>query len=363
MFAAAPLLADLDITQAFYYGVTAFAGILGLIFLFLVLRYGAIWFQAFVSGAEISLQSLIGMSLRQVPPAMIVTAKIMGKQAGLSIDRQTGISTQKLEAHFLAGGDVMSLMRALIAADRAGIDLDFERAAAIELAGRDVFDAVRTSVSPKVIDCPTPVAGVHKALSAVAKDGVELLVRARVTVRTNLAQLIGGATEETIVARVCQGIVTVIGSSNTHMEVLETPANISRGVLERGLDANTAFEIVSIDILDVDVGKNIGARLQTDQAEADTRVARAVAEIRRAEAVARHQEMVAKVVACRANMVRAEAQVPKSLAFAIRAGNLYSKGDAVLFINRATNARPGDNLSTDGPLLMPPLSGESGDNS
>ncbi|EAQ81116.1 flotillin-like protein FloA [Blastopirellula marina] len=358
MFAEALLLADLEFLPMLSYGGIAFLAVIGLIFLIVVLRYGAIWFQAFVSGADISLRSLVGMSLRQVPPATIVTAKIMGKQAGLSIDRQTGISTQKLEAHFLAGGNVMRLMQALIAADRAGIDLDFERAAAIELAGRDVFDAVRTSVSPKVIDCPTPVGGVHKSLSAVAKDGVELLVRARVTVRTNLAQLIGGATEETIVARVCQGIVTVIGSSNTHMEVLETPANISRGVLERGLDANTAFEIVSIDILDVDVGKNIGARLQTDQAEADTRVARALAEIRRAEAVAFEQEMVAKVVDCRVAMVRAEAQVPKALAFAIREGNLYSTGAPVLFLNRSTNTRPVDGLSTDGPLLMPPQSGD-----
>ena len=214
------------------------------------------------------------MSFRQVKPSMIVLAKIMGRQAGLNIDRLQGMSTARLEAHFLAGGNVMGVLRAIIAAHRAGIDLDFDRAAAIDLAGRDVLDAVRTSVSPKVIDCPGPQHSGKTTLSAVAKNGVELRSSApRVTVRTNLLQLIGGATEETIIARVGQGIITAIGSARTHMEVMEKPDRISKGVLDRGLDANTAFAIVSIDIADIDVGENIGARLQADQAEADMRMA------------------------------------------------------------------------------------------
>ena len=245
-----------------------------------LVNYGALWFQAYMSGADVSMLSLIGMSLRQVKPGMIVTAKIMGRQAGLNIDRQQGMSTARLEAHFLAGGDVTRVLRAIIAAHRAGIDLDFDRAAAIDLAGRDVLDAVRTSVLPKVIDCPEPQPGGRSTLSAVARNGVELRVHVRVTVRTNLLQLIGGATEETIIARVGQGIVSAIGSARTHMEVLEMPDRISKGVLNRGLDANTAFEIVSIDIADMEVGENIGARLQTDQAAADMRMAQARAEAR-----------------------------------------------------------------------------------
>ncbi|MFI4874581.1 MAG: flotillin-like protein FloA [Blastopirellula sp. JB062] len=361
MLDAAQFLAQVEVQTWLQRGLIAFFVLLGLILIFLIIRYGAIWIQAYVSGAEISLMSLIGMTLRQVPAARIVTAKIMAKQAGLNIDYRTGISTQKLEAHYLAGGNVIRLVQALIAAHRAVIDLDFERAAAIELAGRDVFDAVRTSVSPKVIDCPKPVGGVHNALNAVAKDGVELLVRARVTVRTNLAQLIGGATEDTIIARVCEGIVTVIGSSDTHMQVLETPASISEGVLRHGLDANTAFEIVSIDIMDVDVGKNIGARLQTDQAEADTRVARAKAEIRRADAIAKEQQNSAKVVDCRVALIRAEAEVPKALAFAIRAGNLAPQGRPAAFAKRSPQQRPLDRLAIDGPLLNRSQQGDKPD--
>ena len=240
-----------------------------------VFFYGALWLQAYLTGADVRVASLVGMSFRQVKPGMIVAAKIMVRQAGLNIDRDRGMSTEHLEAHFLAGGDVMRVVRAIIVAHRAGIDMDFDRAAAMDLAGRDVLDAVRTSVSPKVIDCPAPQQSGQTTLSAVAKNGVELRIRARVTVRTNLDQLIGGATEETIIARVGQGIVTTIGSAQTHMEVLEKPDRISKDVLHGGLDANTAFEIVSIDIADIDVGENIGARLQTDQAEADTRMARA----------------------------------------------------------------------------------------
>jgi uncharacterized protein YqfA (UPF0365 family) len=251
----------------------------------------------------------------------------MAAQAGLDINRRTGISTSRLEAHFLAGGDVLKVIYAIIAAHRALIDLDFDRACAIDLAGRDVFDAVRTSVLPRVIDCPDPRRTGKATLSAIAKNGVELRVRARVTVRTNLTQLIGGATEETVIARVGEGIITSIGSSNTHLEVLENPDRISKAVLDRGLDAHTAFEIVSIDIADIDVGENIGARLQADQAEADTRVARAKAEQRRTEAIAHEQENKAKVALNRANLVLAEAEVPRAMAEAFKKGNVYSKSD------------------------------------
>jgi uncharacterized protein YqfA (UPF0365 family) len=291
-----------------------------------VLAYGKLWFQAYMSSADVSMSSLIGMGFRQVNPRVIVTAKVMAVQAGLSIDRRSGISTSRLEAHYLAGGDVMGVIRAIIAAHRAGIDLDFDRAAAIDLAGRDVLDAVRTSVHPKVIDCPDPQRSGKTTLSAIAKNGVELRIRARVTVRTNLEQLIGGATEETIIARVGESIISSIGSSSTHLEVLENPDRISRAVLDRGLDAQTAFEIVSIDIADIDVGENIGARLQADQAEADTRVARAQAERRRAEAVAVEQENKAKVAENRARLVLAEAEVPQAMADAFRRGNLHTDG-------------------------------------
>jgi uncharacterized protein YqfA (UPF0365 family) len=288
-------------------------------------HYGAIWFQAYMSGADVSLMSLIGMSFRQVAPRLIVTAKVMGRQAGLNIDRQRGMSTARLEAHFLAGGNVMNVLTAIIAAHRAGIDLDFDRAAAVDLAGRDVLDAVRTSVYPKVIDCPATGSDGKTTLTAIARNGVELRIRARVTVRTNLDQLIGGATEETIIARVGEGMISSIGSAETHMAVLEMPDRISQEVLAAGLDANTAFEIVSIDIADIDVGRNIGAILQSDQAEADTRVARARAEQRRAEAVAQEQEMTAKVAENRALLVLAEADVPSAMAVAFRNGSLQEQ--------------------------------------
>jgi uncharacterized protein YqfA (UPF0365 family) len=306
--------------------LAAVAGIFLLIAFILLTTYGKLWFQAYMSGADVSLPSLVGMTFRQVNPRVIVTAKVMAAQAGLNIDRATGISTSRLEAHFLAGGNVMGVLHAIIAAHRAGIDLDFDRAAAIDLAGRDVLDAVRTSVHPKVIDCPDPERSGKTTLSAIAKNGVELRIRARVTVRTNLEQLIGGATEETIIARVGESIISSIGSAGEHLEVLENPDRISRAVLDRGLDAHTAFEIVSIDIADIDVGENIGARLQADQAEADTRVARAKAEQRRAEAVAFEQEMKAKVAENRARLVLAEAEVPRAMADAFREGNLHSNG-------------------------------------
>ena len=284
--------------------------------------YGKLWIQAYMSSADVSMASLVGMFFRQVNSGIIVTAKIMAAQAGLDINRRTGISTGRVEAHFLAGGNVMGVIHAIIAAHRAGIDLDFDRAAAIDLAGRDVLDAVRTSVHPKVIECPDPERSGKTTLSAIAKNGVELRIRARVTVRTNLEQLIGGATEETIIARVGESIISSIGSAATHLEVLENPDRISRAVLERGLDAQTAFAIVSIDIADIDVGANIGARLQADQAEADTRVARAKAEQRRAEAVAHEQEMKASVAENRARLVLAESEVPRAMAEAFRQGNL-----------------------------------------
>ncbi|MBN1394587.1 MAG: flotillin-like protein FloA [Pirellulales bacterium] len=285
-------------------------------------NYFGIWFRAYMSNAHISFMSLIGMSFRRVDSRVIVQGKIMAVQAGVGLEKLTGVTTRRLEAHYLAGGNVPHVIRAIIAAHRADIDLDFDRAAAIDLAGRDVLDAVQTSVYPKVIDCPDPKRSQRTTLSAIAKNGVELKVRARVTVRTNLEQLIGGATEETIIARVGEGIITAIGSSDSHLQVMENPDRISRAVLNRGLDAQTAFEIVSIDIADIDVGQNIGARLQADQAEADMRVARAKAEERRALATAREQEMKAQVARNRSQVVLAEAEVPLAIANAFREGNL-----------------------------------------
>lgn len=298
-------------------------GLFGFFVLIFIPIYGKLWFQAYMSRADVGFLHLIGMGFRRVNQNVIVTAKIMAVQAGLDISREVGISTTRLEAHYLAGGNVMTVLNAIIAAHRATIDLDFDRAAAIDLAGRDVLDAVRTSVHPKVIDCPDPQRSGKTTLSAIAKDGIELRVRTRVTVRTNLEQLIGGATEDTVIARVGEGIITSIGSATTHSEVLENPDRITKAVLERGLDAHTAFEIVSIDIADIDVGENIGARLQADQAEADTRVARAKAESRRAEAIASEQEMKASVAENRARLVMAEAEVPRAMADAFRSGNLH----------------------------------------
>ena len=290
--------------------------------LMVILKYGKLWVQAFMSGADVSIFSLVGMGFRKVRPEMIVQAKIMSKQAGLDTSRKVGITTEMLEAHYLAGGDVMRVTNAIIAAQRARIDLDFDRAAAIDLAGRDVMDAVKTSVYPKVIECPDPQRSGKNFLSAIARDGVELKIRARVTVRTNLEQLIGGATEDTVIARVGESIISSIGSATNHQEVLENPDRISKAVLDRGLDAQTAFEIVSIDIADIDVGENIGARLQADQAEADTRVARAKAEKRRADAIALEQEMKAGVAKQKAQLVLAEAEVPSAMAAAFREGKM-----------------------------------------
>ena len=322
------MLHQLSLPMALDNSQLAIIGIIAVVCLFAVfavivgLMYGAIWFQAYMSNANISMWSLIGMSLRQVDARMIVQAKITAVQAGIGSERETGITTRRLEAHYLAGGSVPNVIRAIIAAHRADLNLSFDQATAIDLAGRDVLDAVQTSVNPKVIDCPDPTKSHKNTLSAIAKNGVELKVRTRVTVRTNLDRLIGGATEDTIIARVGEGIITSIGSAASHLKVMENPESISKAVLERGLDAQTAFQIVSIDIADIDVGQNIGARLQADQAEADTRVARAKAEERRALAMAREQEMKAEVAKNRAHVVLAEAEIPQAMAAAFREGNL-----------------------------------------
>lgn len=319
-----PVVLALEPMTAIFLFIGGIAILLGIAFFLFFARYISLWLQAYMSNAKVSPFELIGMGLRQVNPRVIVDAKIMAMQAGVGTDPETGITTKRVEAHYLAGGDVPRVINAIVAAQRADIDLDFDRAAAIDLAGRDVLDAVRTSVYPKVIDCPDPDKSSKTTLSAVAKNGVELRIRARVTVRTNLSQLIGGATEETIIARVGEGIITSIGSAVDHLEVMENPDRISKAVLERGLDAHTAFEIVSIDIADIDIGENIGARLQADQAEADTRKAQALAEQRRANAIAREQEMKAKVAENKATVLLAKAEVPKAMAEAFRQGNLVA---------------------------------------
>ncbi len=279
-----------------------------LILLFFIFVPVGLWISAIASGVKIGIFNLIGMKLRRVRPATIVLALIKATKAGLSL------KVNQLEAHFLAGGSVDNVVNALIAAERAGISLTFEKASAIDLAGRNVFEAVKMSVTPKVIET--------SQISAVAKDGIELMVKARVTVRTNIDRLIGGAGEDTVLARIGEGIVTTVGSAQTHSEVLENPDEISRVILEKGLDAGTAFEIISIDIADIDIGRNVGANLLSLQAEADNKIAQARAEERRAMAVALEQEMKADVVKAKADVVRAEAEVPKALAEALRNGNI-----------------------------------------
>ncbi len=294
--------------------------ILALIVLAVFARYFRLWIQSVTTGAGIGIFDLLGMTFRKVNPSVIVRSKIMAVQAGIG-DEQ-GVTSKSLEAHYLAGGNVPLVIRALIAAAKAKlVDLNFKLAAAIDLAGRNVLEAVQTSVYPKVIDCPERGKG-KDSLDGVAQNGIQLKVKARVTVRANLRQLIGGATEETIIARVGEGIVSAIGSAKSHLEVLENPDRISKTVLARRLDSQTAFEIVSIDIADVDVGENIGARLQADQAEADMRVARANAEGRRAMAVAEEQEQIAQIEESRSKVVEAEAEVPKAIAAAFDDGKL-----------------------------------------
>lgn len=281
--------------------------VVGLWIIFYFVPVG-LWFQSLVSGVRISLLQLIFMRWRKVPPRIIVQAMIEGTKAGLTLNRN------EMEAHFLAGGRVSKVVHALVSAQKANIPLDFKMATAIDLAGRDVFEAVQMSVNPKVINTP-PV-------TAVAKDGIQLITKARVTVRANIKQLVGGAGEETVLARVGEGIVTAIGSSLSHKEVLENPDKISKTVLDKGLDAGTAFEILSIDIADIDIGRNIGAVLQMDQANADKNIAQAKAEERRAMAVALEQEMKAKAQEARAKVIEAEAEIPKAIAEAFRNGNL-----------------------------------------
>jgi uncharacterized protein YqfA (UPF0365 family) len=289
-------------------GVLVLIGIIALAFILIVMKFARLWLQAYFSRADVKLSELIGMWLRRVDARTIVLSKITAVQAGLEL------TTKDLESHYLAGGRVPNVVRALIAANRANIDLSFKTATAIDLAGRDILDAIQTSVNPKVIDCPDPKKG-KETVDAVAQDGIQLRAKARVTVRTNIQRLVGGATEETIIARVGEGIVTTIGSAITYKSVLESPDNISKSVLSKGLDAGTAFEILSIDIADVDVGENVGAQLQAAQAEADMRRAKAEAEKRRAMAVAREQEM-------RALVVENEAKVPLAISEAFRSGNL-----------------------------------------
>ena len=328
MYQAMTLLAAETSDVIFWVVIGLLAVMLLSAFVFFMI-YGKLWFRGLVSGANIGILEVIAMSLRQVNPKIVIESKIQAVQAGLETkktkDNNDGpwlVSTNRLESLYLAGGKVHRVVDALVAAKSAGIMLNFDQAAAIDLAGRDVLEAVQTSVDPKVIDCPNPTKSGKTYLSAIAMDGVELKVRTRVTVRTNLDQLIGGATEDTIMARVGESIISSIGSAETHSVVLENPDLITKAVLGRGLDAQTAFEIVSIDIADVNVGENIGARLQADQADADTRVARAKAEQRRAEAIATEQEMKAKVVDNNAKLILAEAEVPKAMAQAFREGNV-----------------------------------------
>lgn len=282
-------------------------GVGALIVFFFVSSALSLWMQAIISGARVGLFNIVFMRFRKVPPKLIVESKIMAIKAGISI------SSDDLESHFLAGGNVMRVVQALIAADKANIPLPFKRACAIDLAGRNVLEAVQMSVNPKVIETPR--------VAAMAKDGIQLTAITRVTVRANIDRLVGGAGEETVLARVGEGIVTTIGSALSHKQVLENPDSISKRVLEKGLDAGTAFEILSIDIADVDVGKNIGAELETDRAEADKKIAQAKAEERRAMAIAAEQEMLARVQEMRAKVVEAEAQIPLAMAEAFRNGN------------------------------------------
>ncbi len=315
-----PLLAQQDTGQIITIVVIFIGLFFGLIVLAVFARYFRLWIQSKTTGAGIGILDLLGMTFRKVSPTVIVRTKIMAVQAGLG--DETGITSKSLEAHYLAGGNVPLVIRAIIAAHKAKLDeLDFKLASAIDLAGRNVLEAVQTSVYPKVIDCPMRGTG-RDSLDGIAQNGIQLKVRVRVTVRANLKQLIGGATEETIVARVGEGIVSAIGSAQSHGDVLENPDSITKTVLSRRLDSQTAFKIVSIDIADVDVGENIGARLQADQAEADMRVARAKAEGRRAMAVAEEREMIAKIEESRAKVVEAEAEVPKAISQAFREGTL-----------------------------------------
>ncbi|MGJ8655263.1 MAG: flotillin-like protein FloA [Akkermansiaceae bacterium] len=310
------LILGLTTTQI---AITTVLGVVILIIAFIIINFFNIWLRAYLSGASVGFPTLVAMRLRGVPTSLIVDARITSVKAGIEI------SANNLEAHYLADGNVLQTVQALIAADKANITLDWQRACAIDLAtqgtGKSVLEAVRTSINPKVIECPAPSSG-RSTIDGVAKDGIQVKARARVTVRSNLDNYVGSALEETVIARVGEGIVTTIGSAASYKVVLESPDMISKTVLGRGLDVGTAFEILSIDIADVDVGENIGAKLQESQAEADKNVAQAKAEMRRAAAVALEQEMKARVEEMNAKVVEAEAQVPLALAEAFRSGNL-----------------------------------------
>ncbi len=323
-------------------GILILIIVLAIVGLWLLLYFVPVglWFQAILTGTRVALIQLIFMRWRKVPPGIIVNAMIAAKKAGLDL------GSDDLEAHYLAGGHIQNVTNALISADKANIPLDFNMATAIDLAGRDVFEAVTMSVNPKVIDTP-PV-------TAVAKDGIQLIAKARVTVRANINQLVGGAGEDTVLARVGEGIVTSIGSAESHKKVLENPDSISKVVLGRGLDSGTAFEILSIDIADVDIGKNIGAELQIDQADADKNIAQAKAEERRAMAVAQEQEMKAKAQEARARVIEAEAEIPKAISEAFRSGNL-----GVMDYYRLRNIQADTDMRDS--ISKPPTSGSSGE--
>jgi uncharacterized protein YqfA (UPF0365 family) len=312
-----PILAELPAMVSMV--VLGFLGLVGFILLIIILNFFSVWIRAMFSGAKVTFTELIALRLRNVPVGLIVDNRITAVKAGLDV------TIDDLSTHYMAGGNIEMVVLALIAAKKAGIHLSFDRACAIDLAtkgtGKTVLEAVKTSVNPKVIDAPAPSTG-KVTIDAVAKDGIVIRARARVTVRTNLDRFVGGATEETIIARVGEGIVSTIGSADSYKDVLENPDRISKTVLDKALDSNTAFEILSIDIADVDVGENVGAKLQAEQAEANKLIAQAQAEVRRAAAVAQEQEMVARVQEMRARVVEAEAQVPLAMAEAFRSGNM-----------------------------------------
>ena len=328
-------------TDPLIIGITIFVLIVLLVLFGVLFQFLGLYVRALVSGARVTLLDLIGMKLRKVPAVAIVNSRIQASRAGINV------TTPEMESHVLAGGDIQRVINAMIAANKANIDLPWKTSTAIDLAGRDILDAVQTSVNPKVIDVPNPALG-RQTIDAVSKDGIQLRVKARVTVRTNIKSLVGGATEETIIARVGEGIVTAIGSAVDYKDVLENPDHISKAVLNKGLDANTAFEILSIDIADIDVGENIGAKLQADQAESDKRRFQAEAEKRRALAIAHEQENVAKQAENRALVVLAEAEVPKAMADALRSGNFgvmdyYKLKNVQADTNmREAIAKPGD---------------------
>jgi uncharacterized protein YqfA (UPF0365 family) len=328
--------------------ILAFAA---LVVLAMTAQFISLWFQAIVSGTPVALFNIVGMALRKIPPRLIVGARITLYKAGLK-----QVSVSDLETHFLAGGNLENVVAAMVVADKANISLSWQQATAIDLAGRNIYDAVRTSVNPKVIDCPASGDGAH--ISAIAKNGIQLHCRARVTVRTNIQQLVGGATEETIIARVGEGIVSAIGSAESHFDVLSSPERISKLVLEKGLDAQTAFSILSIDVAMLDVGANIGARLQAEQAETNMKIARAKAEELRAMAAAKEQENIAKIKEMQAKVFEAEAQVPLAIAQAYRNGNLgIMDGIRIQNIQADTKMRESIADGSEGSTNMPHRSG------